>query len=51
MTVRNLAGVIDQPHAGAPDRRVLGWVVAAFLGGLLIGMIALVGYALVAGAA
>jgi hypothetical protein len=48
-TVRNLAGALAEPQAETPDRRVMGWVVAAFLGGLLIGMIALVGYAFVAG--
>jgi hypothetical protein len=31
--------------AAALDNRVLGWVVAAFLGGLLIGMIGLLAYA------
>ena len=48
-TARNLAGALAEPQAETPDRRVMGWVVAAFLGGLLIGMIALVGYAFVAG--
>ncbi len=50
-TVRSLATALTEPQpAEAPGRQVMGWVVAAFLGGLLIGMIALVGYALVAGA-
>jgi hypothetical protein len=31
--------------AERPDRAVLGWIVAAFLGGLLIGVVALLGYA------
>jgi hypothetical protein len=48
---RSLAGALAEPQAEPPDRRVMGWVVAAFLGGLLIGMIALVGYAFVTGAA
>ncbi len=42
-TVRSLAGTVTAP-AETPDRRVMGWVVAAFLGGLLIGMIGLLGY-------
>ena len=50
-TMRNLAGALAQPQAETPDRRVMGWVVAAFLGGLLIGLIALVGYAIVSGTA
>jgi hypothetical protein len=50
-TVRNLASALMEPQAGPPDRRVTGWMVAAFLGGLLIGMIALVAYALMSGAA
>lgn len=50
-TARSLAGALAPPQGDIPDRRVMGWVVAAFLGGLLIGMIALVGYAFVAGAA
>ncbi|MCB1501326.1 MAG: hypothetical protein KDK07_16335 [Bauldia sp.] len=44
-TARELARTLSPPSpAETPDRRVMGWVVAAFLGGLLIGMIALVGY-------
>lgn len=50
-TIRNLATSLTEPRADAPDRRVTGWIVAAFLGGLLIGMVALVTYALVSGAA
>jgi hypothetical protein len=50
-TIRNLASSLTEPRADAPDRRVTGWLVAAFLGGLLIGMVALVTYALVSGAA
>jgi hypothetical protein len=51
-TVRNLANALAEPQPGtAPTRQVMGWVVAAFLGGLLIGLIALVGYALIGGAA
>ncbi len=42
-SIRNLAGALVEP-AETPDRRVMGWVVAAFLGGLLIGMIGLLGY-------
>ena len=39
--------LLDRPAAVAPsDGRVTGWVVAAFLGGLLLGMIALFGYVL-----
>jgi hypothetical protein len=34
-----------QPRAGAPDRRALGWVVAAFLLGLLLGVTGLLAYA------
>ena len=49
-TARNLAGALAEPQAETPDRRVMGWVVAAFLGGLLIGMIALVGYVWVSAA-
>jgi hypothetical protein len=50
-TVRSLANALSEPRADAPDRRVTGWMVAAFLGGLLIGMIALVAYTLISGAA
>jgi hypothetical protein len=50
-TVRNLAKALTEPRPDAPDRRVTGWMVAAFLGGLLIGMIALLGYTLISGAA
>lgn len=50
-SARSLAGALAPPQGDVPDRRVMGWVVAAFLGGLLIGMIALVGYAFMAGAA
>jgi len=42
-SIRSLAGALAEP-ATTPDRRVMGWVVAAFLGGLLIGMIGLLGY-------
>ena len=39
--------LLERPTAAAaPDGRVAGWVVAAFLGGLLLGMIALFGYVL-----
>ena len=48
-TVRSLRGALAEP-AGTPDRRVMGWVVAAFLGGLLIGMIGLLGYVWVSAA-
>jgi len=48
-TARELARALSPPaSAEAPDRRIMGWVVAAFLGGLLIGMIALLGYLWVA---
>jgi|LNFM01.2.fsa_nt_gb hypothetical protein len=50
-TVRNLASALTGPVADTQDRRVTGWMVAAFLGGLLIGMIALVAYTLISGAA
>jgi len=44
-TVRSLRNTLaPETRNDAPDRRVMGWVVAAFLGGLLIGMIGLVGY-------
>lgn len=37
--------LLERPAAdAAPDRRVTGWVVAAFLGGLLIGVVALFAY-------
>jgi hypothetical protein len=39
------AGPVAPPRAERTDRRLLGWIVAAFLGGLLIGMIGLLGYA------
>ena len=48
-TVRSLVGTVTAP-AETPDRRVMGWVVAAFLGGLLIGMIGLLGYVWVSAA-
>lgn len=41
---RSLRDALAPPQADTPDRRVMGWIVAAFLGGLLIGMIGLVGY-------
>jgi hypothetical protein len=51
-TMRNLASTLAGAEpVEAPGRQVMGWVVAAFLGGLLIGLIALAGYALIAGAA
>lgn len=50
-TVRNLANALAGPETETPDRRVTGWMVAAFLGGLLIGMVALLGYTLISGAA
>lgn len=37
----------DVPARG-PESRLLGWIVAAFLGGILLGVIALFGYAWVA---
>jgi hypothetical protein len=50
-TVRDLAGVLAEPRGEAAGRPLTGWVVAAFLGGLLIGMIVLAAYALISGAA
>ncbi|HET7715103.1 MAG TPA: hypothetical protein VFK86_05710 [Bauldia sp.] len=50
-TARSLSDMLapaDRPDT--PDRRVMGWVVAAFLGGLLIGMIGLLGYVWVSSA-
>jgi hypothetical protein len=44
-TARQLTEALAPTPMDSPDRRVLGWVVAAFLGGLLIGMIGLVTYA------
>jgi hypothetical protein len=44
-----LADAVARPSGrGAIDQRVLGWLVAAFLGGLLIGAAVLLGYAWVA---
>lgn len=44
-----LADAVTRPSArGAIDQRMLGWLVAAFLGGLLIGAAVLFGYAWVA---
>jgi hypothetical protein len=40
--------VARAPARGAVDQRMLGWLVAAFLGGLLIGAAVLLGYAWVA---
>lgn len=50
-TMRNLANALTEPRADAagPDRRVTGWLVAAFLGGLLIGMIGLVATIFISG--
>jgi len=36
--------LLDRPDVMAPEWRVTGWAVAAFLGGLLLGMVALFGY-------
>jgi hypothetical protein len=45
-TARNLASALTVSEADGPDRRaVTGWVVAAFLGGILIGLIALLAWA------
>lgn len=49
--VRSLKEALGPHDAETPDRRVMGWIVAAFLGGLLIGMIGLVGYLWVTAAA
>jgi hypothetical protein len=47
---RSLRDALEPREAETPDRRVMGWIVAAFLGGLLIGMIGLVGYVWVSAA-
>jgi hypothetical protein len=40
--------VLRSPGRGGIDQRMLGWLVAAFLGGLLLGAAVLLGYAWVA---
>jgi hypothetical protein len=40
---RTVASSVAEP--AAPDRRAIGWIVAAFLFGILIGVIGLLGYA------
>jgi len=46
--LRRLGLPVAEPEApsAAPDRRIMGWVLAAFLGGLLIGVVALLAYTL-----
>jgi hypothetical protein len=43
--VRDVAAAITQPQVPGFDPRNLGWIVAAFLGGILIGAAILFGYA------
>ncbi|MCR4282547.1 MAG: hypothetical protein NUV72_05930 [Bauldia sp.] len=42
------ASAMPQPHRRGSDRRNLGWIVAAFLGGILIGAAVLLAYAWIA---
>lgn len=42
------ASAMPQPHRRGGDRRNLGWIVAAFLGGILIGAAVLLAYAWIA---